>query len=152
MIKQRSALVTGAGKGLGDAFARGIAADGCAVMVNNRSHEGEPSSAKNIADSLIEQGFAASHDDHAVDGKGAWQASVSRLEVPVDGAGDLMAAVFTGATLRGEPLEGALAHALASTHGVLRQTAELGVAEMALVAAQGEIATPSLAVTVTPLT
>jgi len=88
----------------------------------------------------------------AVDGKGAWQASVSRLEVPVDGAGDLMAAVFTGATLRGEPLEGALAHALASTHGVLRQTAELGVAEMALVAAQGEIAAPSLAVAVTSLT
>ena len=87
----------------------------------------------------------------AVDGKGAWQASVPRLDVPVDGAGDLMAAVFTGATLAGEPLEGALAHALAATHGVLRRTAELGVAEMALVAAQGEIAGPSLAVAVTPL-
>ena len=87
----------------------------------------------------------------AVDGRGAWQASVPRLDVPVDGAGDLMAAVFTGATLRGEPLEGALAHALASTHGVLRRTATLGAAEMALVAAQGEIATPSMAVAVTRL-
>jgi pyridoxine kinase len=87
----------------------------------------------------------------AVDGKGAWQASVPRLNVPVDGAGDLMAAVFTGATLRGEDLPGALAHALASTHGVLRHTAEMGVAEMALVAAREEIATPSRAVAVTRL-
>lgn len=94
-------------------------------------------------------------DDHpdtipvlAVDGRGAWQASVARLDVPVDGAGDLMAAVFTGATLRGEPLEAALAHALAATHGVLRHTARLGVPEMALVAAQGEIARPIQAVEV----
>lgn len=87
----------------------------------------------------------------AVDGKGAWQASVPRLQVPVDGAGDLMAAVFTGATLAGEPLERALAHALASTHGVLRHTAALGAPEMALVAAREEIAAPSAAVTVSPM-
>ncbi len=87
----------------------------------------------------------------AVDGEGAWQASVARLDVPVDGAGDLMAAVFTGATLNGEDLPGALAHALAATHGVLRRTADLGVAEMALVAARSEIATPSQPVAVTRL-
>lgn len=87
----------------------------------------------------------------AVGGGGAWQASVPRLDVPVDGAGDLMAAVFTGATLNGEDLPGALAHALAATHGVLRRTAELGVAEMALVAARSEIAAPSQPVTVTRL-
>lgn len=84
----------------------------------------------------------------AVDGAGAWQASVPRLDVPVDGAGDLVAAIFTAATLRGEPLPVALAHALGAVHGVLRRTAELGVPEMALVAAQAEITRPSEAVTV----
>ena len=79
----------------------------------------------------------------AVDGQGAWQASVPRLDVPVDGAGDLVAALFTAATLRGEPLPAALAHALGAVHGVLRRTAELGVPEMALVAAQAEITRPS---------
>ena len=71
MTKQRTALVTGAGKGLGAAFVRGLAADGSAVMVNNRSHDGQPSSAKQIADSLTAKGLPASHDDHAVDGNGA---------------------------------------------------------------------------------
>lgn len=87
----------------------------------------------------------------AVDGSGAWEAAVGRLEVPVDGAGDLFAAIFTAATLNGEPTPAALAHALAATHGVLRRTAALGVAEMALVAAREEIATPSQPVAVTSL-
>ena len=75
----------------------------------------------------------------------------TRLDVPVDGAGDLFAAIFTASTLNGEATPAALAHALAATHGVLRTTAELGVAEMALVAAREEIARPSRAVPVTTL-
>ncbi len=87
----------------------------------------------------------------AVAGDGAWQAEVSRLEVPVDGAGDLIAAVFTATILQGAGVADAVAHALGATHGVLRKTAELGMKEMALVAGQAEIVTPSEAVAVRAL-
>jgi len=82
----------------------------------------------------------------AVDGNGAWQAEVSRLDVPVDGAGDLFAAIFTAASLNGASTDGALSHALSSTHGVLRKTAELGLPEIALVAGRNEIVAPSFKV------
>jgi pyridoxine kinase len=89
-------------------------------------------------------------DDHAdvipvvaIDRNGAWQAEVARLDVPVDGAGDLIAAVFTAMVLKGSATPDALAHALAATHGVMRRTASLGREEMALVEAQQEIAKPS---------
>ncbi|MBT5432750.1 MAG: pyridoxal kinase PdxY [Rhodospirillaceae bacterium] len=87
----------------------------------------------------------------AADETGAWQASVARLDVPVDGAGDLVAATFTAAALNGASLPDALAHALGATHGVMRRTAELGMDEMALVAAQNEIVAPSEAVTISPI-
>ncbi len=98
-------------------------------------------------------------DDHpddipviAIDQSGAWQANVSRLEVPVDGAGDLIAAIYTAMTLKGSSTPDALAHALAATHGVMRATASLGMEEMALVAAQSEIVTPSEPVAILPIT
>lgn len=87
----------------------------------------------------------------AIDQTGAWQASVSRLDVPVDGAGDLIAAIFTAMVLKGSSTPEALSHALAATHGVMRRTASLGMEEMALVAGQQEIATPSVSVEVTLL-
>lgn len=85
----------------------------------------------------------------AVDGQGACQASVERLDVPVDGAGDLIAAIFTAATLRGAALPDALAHALAATHGIMRKTAECGAEELALVAGREEVVNPSRPVDVT---
>jgi len=87
----------------------------------------------------------------AVDGDGAWQAEVTRLDVPVDGAGDLFAAIYTAAALRGETTADALSHALSSTHGVLRRTVELGLPEMAMVDAQSEISAPSVRVPVSAL-
>jgi pyridoxine kinase len=87
----------------------------------------------------------------AVDGKGAWQAEVSRLEVPVDGAGDVFAAIFTAAALNGKTTPDALSHALSSTHGVLRKTVELGLPEMALVAGRQEIVAPTVKVPVVPM-
>ena len=86
----------------------------------------------------------------AVTGEGAWHASVERLEVASDGAGDVFAAVFAAATLNGEDTPGALGHALSAIHGVLRRTAELGAAELALVEARREIVSPTRRVTVEP--
>ncbi len=86
----------------------------------------------------------------AVAPDGAWQARVPRLDVPADGAGDLAAAVFTAATLDGAAPPDALAHAVGAAHGVMRRTAELGLPELALVAARGEIERPTAEVTVNP--
>jgi pyridoxine kinase len=87
----------------------------------------------------------------AVDGNGAWQAEVARLDVPVDGAGDLFAAIYTAAALKGATTADALSHALSSTHGVLRRTVKLGLPEMAMVDAQSEIVAPSARVPVSAL-
>ncbi|MBN35928.1 MAG: pyridoxal kinase [Rhodospirillaceae bacterium] len=87
----------------------------------------------------------------AVGGDQAWQAKVARLDVPVDGAGDLVAAVFTAARLRGKTVPDALAHALGTTHGIMRKTVELKMPELALVAAQDEVTVPSQSVAVTSL-
>ncbi|MBC6439024.1 MAG: pyridoxal kinase [Rhodospirillales bacterium] len=87
----------------------------------------------------------------AVDPTGAWQTAVGRLDVPVDGAGDLVAAIFTAATLKGAPLPDALAHAISATHGVMRRTVELGLPELALVAARSEIERPSEPVAIEPI-
>ncbi len=85
----------------------------------------------------------------AVDRRCACQASVERLDVPVDGAGDLVAAVFTAATLQGAALPDALAHALAATHGIMRKTAHNNAEELALVSGRDEIIDPSQPVEVT---
>lgn len=67
---ERVAIVTGAGNGLGAAFAAAIAADGTAVVVNNRRHADRPFSAQGTADAIVAAGGTAITDDHAVDGVG----------------------------------------------------------------------------------
>lgn len=74
---ERVCIVTGAGNGLGAAFARAIAAAGAAVAVNNRRHPGRPFSAQGTADAITAAGGVAITDDHAVDAPGGPAAIVA---------------------------------------------------------------------------
>jgi len=55
----RVAIVTGAGKGLGAAFARALAATGARVVVNNRARRGQPSSAEAVCAAICAAGGEA---------------------------------------------------------------------------------------------
>lgn len=70
MESRRVAIVTGAGNGLGAAFAQTIARDGTAVIVNNRRHADRPLSADPVVDAIRKNGGEAISDDHAVDSPG----------------------------------------------------------------------------------
>jgi len=63
----RVALVTGAGKGLGRAYALWLARQGVAVVVNNRVHADRPSSAEAVVGQIEALGGRAVADHHAVE-------------------------------------------------------------------------------------
>ena len=73
----RVVVITGAGKGLGAAFARGWAARGARVVVNNRQLGVGLASAKLLAATLRAEGAEAVADCHAVDVPGAAAAIVA---------------------------------------------------------------------------
>ncbi|TNE66155.1 MAG: SDR family NAD(P)-dependent oxidoreductase [Alphaproteobacteria bacterium] len=62
---RRSIVVTGAGKGLGRAFALDLAARGNRVTVNNRTHAGVPSTAESVVSEIVSAGgeAVADHSD-----------------------------------------------------------------------------------------
>jgi pyridoxine kinase len=74
---------------------------------------------------------------------GAWAVDTPRLPVMLNGCGDVTAALFLAHLLRGASLAGALALTAASIFAVVDTTARLGRYELALVAAQDELVSPS---------
>lgn len=66
-MERPTAIVTGAGNGLGAAFARELGSGGFAVLVNNRRHSDRPFSADPVADAIADSGGEAATDEHAVD-------------------------------------------------------------------------------------
>jgi pyridoxine kinase len=66
-----------------------------------------------------------------------------RLDVSVNGAGDVTAALFLAQWLATRSAEDALARATASVFGLLRRTADAGSREILLVAAQDEYVSPT---------
>ncbi len=66
-MTKRSTIVTGAGAGLGAAFAKAVAAGGSQVLVNNRRHADRPYPAQDVVDQIVAAGGTAVTDEHAVD-------------------------------------------------------------------------------------
>lgn len=75
--------------------------------------------------------------------EGTWSVDTPRLPVMLNGCGDVTAALFLAHLLRGESLADALALTAAAIFAVIDTTARLGRYELALVAAQDELVSPS---------
>lgn len=79
----------------------------------------------------------------AVTGEGAWQVVTPRLDRTFTGSGDLTAAIFLAHWLRTQSAAEAVGATADIVYSVLKQTADSGLSELQLVAAQDEIVTPT---------
>jgi pyridoxine kinase len=79
---------------------------------------------------------------------GAWAVETPRLPIEATGCGDAVAALFLGWLLRGKPVPEALAAAIAAIYGVIEATMRSATGELALVAAQDELVSPTRPVAV----
>jgi pyridoxine kinase len=76
------------------------------------------------------------------DPQGRFRLRTPKLTLTVNGAGDMIAALFFAHLLRSGSAAEALARATSSVFGVLRRTAQAGAREMRLIEAQDEIVAP----------
>jgi pyridoxine kinase len=77
------------------------------------------------------------------DAQGAWRLRTPKLPIAVNGAGDMLSALFLHHWLETRAAAAALASAAASVYAVVAATAAAGGRELALVAAQHEFVQPS---------
>jgi len=78
--------------------------------------------------------------------EGVWAVETPHLPIEATGCGDAVAALFLGWLLKGKPVPDALANTIAAIYGVIEATMRSGGGELALVAAQDELVSPSRAV------
>ena len=74
---------------------------------------------------------------------GVWAVETPRLPIDATGCGDAVAALFLGWLLKGKPVPDALATTIAAIYGVIEATMRSPGGELALVAAQDELVSPS---------
>lgn len=82
---------------------------------------------------------------------GVWAAETPRLPMEATGCGDAVAALFLGWLLKGKPLPEALAATIAAIYGVIEATMRSADGELALVAAQDELVSPTRSVSIKQL-
>jgi pyridoxine kinase len=82
---------------------------------------------------------------------GAWAVETPRLPIEATGCGDAVAALFLAWLLKGKPLPEALATSIAAIYGVIQATMRSAHGELALVAAQDELVSPSRSVSLRQL-
>ena len=79
----------------------------------------------------------------ASDKSGSFLLRTQKLALTVNGAGDMIAALFFALYLRSGDVGEALSRAASSVFGILAKTAQTGAREIQLVAAQDELVNPS---------
>ncbi len=83
--------------------------------------------------------------------EGVWAVETPRLPIEATGCGDAAAALFLAWLLKGKPLPEALAATISAIYGVIEATMRNGGGELALVAAQEELVSPSRTIVPQPL-
>jgi pyridoxine kinase len=74
---------------------------------------------------------------------GVWAVETPRLPIEATGCGDVVAALFLAWLLKGKSLPEALAATISAIYGVIETTIRCGGGELAIVAAQEELVSPS---------
>ncbi|MGY4478900.1 pyridoxal kinase PdxY [Bradyrhizobium sp. USDA 3364] len=79
----------------------------------------------------------------AIERTEAWRVRTPRVPINPSGTGDLFAALFAAARVRGLATPDALSHAASGIHGVLERTAQRGTEEMRIVESAGVMLDPT---------